>query len=84
MTDIRHGTTTGYTRHKCRCQACRTASVQAVKAWRAANPERARELQRRQRNLARLRQQALNALADKYGVEYLHLLDQARGETVEA
>ena len=35
MSDIRHGTATGYGYHRCRCEECRKANAKAMKAWRA-------------------------------------------------
>ncbi len=31
---FKHGTTTGYRRHGCRCDACRKAVVDAQRTWR--------------------------------------------------
>ncbi len=31
---VKHGTTTGYRRHGCRCDACRKAVIDCQRAWR--------------------------------------------------
>jgi 5-methylcytosine-specific restriction endonuclease McrA len=83
-----HGTNGRYTRHKCRCDACceaheawldarRESDVARVRAWKQANPERARANNRRYRDKNRA---AINAK----NLAYYHARMESDPETIRA
>jgi hypothetical protein len=51
-TEIPHGTVTGYSHHKCRCDACRSAQTEAMRKYRAKDPAKAKahNLKNQERN----------------------------------
>jgi len=71
---MEHGTTTAYTKHKCRCDKCKAANRVAVTQWRARNPEKDQAARKRARVKERSRQQVLERLADENIERYLGLL----------
>ena len=64
-----HGTVTGYTNHKCRCDDCRGAWAAYVKTYRASNKER---LQVR----VRARSRAYTRLAKQHPTDFSKFLNE--------
>jgi hypothetical protein len=71
---MRHGTTTGYQYHKCRCDLCRQAANEAMRRWRHGNSVAAG----RDRAQARAYYVALNALRDRHPTEFKALYADAK------
>lgn len=83
--DIPHGTWSSYTNRKCRCDDCRAAAREYHRqryakdpskytkysdAWRAANPERVRENQRRSQKLRYAERPDVRAVMVKRAAEW--------------
>lgn len=44
---MQHGTYSTYVKQKCRCDECRAAAAEYMRRWRAKNPEKAKENDRK-------------------------------------
>jgi len=73
---VKHGTSSAYGYHGCRCEECTAAAVERVKAWRLRHPDRAAKHTRKQNEKAKIARRAAKRLADKYPGEYQKLIDE--------
>ncbi len=74
--DPRHGTSVGYTYHRCRCDACRTFQREYLRSYRKRNPTKYRE----GKNADNASYRALWRLADMHRSDFERLRDEERAK----
>lgn len=85
MAEIKHGTTTAYSKQGCRCDACRAHQAARNKKYRDAKKEKTQEEARRKAERANNRRKKVNSHSDRESVQaFDNFLNSVNRKTIEA